>query len=438
VRWIRNKFLLFALLALSLQSLSGNAQAKTFIPQMPTDFERVHVYLLTIGRSEPPYARFGHTVLRIIDYSQGYDYNFNWGVFDFDDPAFLLNFYTGKSRYWMQAMSYDSVLRVYRDMEERWVIQDTINLTTDQKKRLMTKIIWNSQPENLHYIYHYFYDNCSTKVRDYFDEILNGQLKLRFEDALQGITLRETVRQHLSGQWWAFLGADMSFNSTVDYNMSKWQLMYLPSMLRKYLLELPRFDDSGKPIPDTSLLSDEKPIVENPEPPTGINPFHGAFFLMALPLAWIGLIYRLKVQGQKDSEPLTGVNRGLLRFFGVFLILYGVWTSCWGIILPINWLFSGHGELHHNALIWQFWPTDATYLVCGIALMAKGRPLKNSLGSRLSRVFAMAHIPATIIVGCLVGFEIIAQDIKWPIMYFGSLSIFINVLFVKMAISLEE
>ena len=40
--------------------------------------------------------------------------------------------------------------------------------------------------------------------------------------------------------------------------------------------------------------------------------------------------------------------------------------------MTLAWIASAHTDLHHNANLWLFWPTDWIYLVCGIALLRRG------------------------------------------------------------------
>jgi hypothetical protein len=147
-----------------------------YIPNLPTDFDQVDMYLQTVGLGVELYQAFGHTLLRVIDRKAGTDVVFNWGVFDFRDPNFVVKFVYGDIDYRMAAYTMPSVLNIYR-YEQRSLVQDKLNLTAKQKETLMRRIIWQSQPENLFFRYHYYFQNCATKVRDYVDEALGGKIR---------------------------------------------------------------------------------------------------------------------------------------------------------------------------------------------------------------------------------------------------------------------
>ena len=61
-------------------------------------------------------------------------------------------------------------------------MQDKVLLTNAQKETLYKRLIWNAHPENLHYRYSQFYDNCATKVRDALDEALGGKIRAAFKE----------------------------------------------------------------------------------------------------------------------------------------------------------------------------------------------------------------------------------------------------------------
>ena len=61
------------------------------------------VYLLTFGWGDVVWERFGHNAIWIKDRTRGTDITYNWGMFDFNQPAFLRRFLTGDTKYWMEA-----------------------------------------------------------------------------------------------------------------------------------------------------------------------------------------------------------------------------------------------------------------------------------------------------------------------------------------------
>ena len=88
---------------------------------------------------------------------------------------------------------------VYR-AQGRTVWQDRINLTNPQKEKLYRRLMWNMKAENLTYEYHYFFDNCTTRVRDYLDEALGGAISAQYS----GVT-EKTFRLHTRALRFTFI-----------------------------------------------------------------------------------------------------------------------------------------------------------------------------------------------------------------------------------------
>ncbi len=59
----------------------------------------------------------------------------------------------------------------------RDVWQQTLNLTEEEKERLIALLTENYRPENRVYRYNFFYDNCATRPRDQIERAINGTLQ---------------------------------------------------------------------------------------------------------------------------------------------------------------------------------------------------------------------------------------------------------------------
>ncbi len=94
--------------------LGRNGLAADYIPPMPSDFEKVDVYLQTVGDGPEVYMAFGHSLVRVVDRGAGTDVVFNWGVFDFRDSGFLADFVYGAIDYRMAAYSMQNTMMTYR------------------------------------------------------------------------------------------------------------------------------------------------------------------------------------------------------------------------------------------------------------------------------------------------------------------------------------
>src|SRR6185503_13457789 len=71
------------------------------------------VYLLTFGMGDEVWERFGHNAIWIKDRTRGTDTTYNWGMFDFNQPGFLWRFVTGDTKYWMEPIPLEPMLKYY-------------------------------------------------------------------------------------------------------------------------------------------------------------------------------------------------------------------------------------------------------------------------------------------------------------------------------------
>ena len=119
----------------------------------------------TCAPGEEIYSYFGHTAIRYEEPSKGIDWVFNYGIFNFGAPNFIFRFALGQTDYILGGMNYDRFAAEYI-FDERSVWQQTLNLTPEEKQKLLALLIENSRPENRVYRYNFFYDNCATRPRD--------------------------------------------------------------------------------------------------------------------------------------------------------------------------------------------------------------------------------------------------------------------------------
>ena len=138
--------------------------------------DSVEVSLLTCSPHEEIYSLYGHTALRWHDLRSNEDLAFNWGVFDFRKPYFVLRFVFGLTDYELGTVPMKYFTEEYRNVGSS-VTEQVLNLTAEEKQRLFLALVKNLQPENRIYRYNYFYDNCSTRPRDIIEQCVNGKLE---------------------------------------------------------------------------------------------------------------------------------------------------------------------------------------------------------------------------------------------------------------------
>lgn len=190
--------------------------------------EATTVSVITCGPSqEELYTAFGHSAFRVRDPESGYDAVYNYGVFNFRQKHFYLNFARG-------FLYYQLGVHNYRDFEyhyiadNRFIHEQVLNLNQRQKQKLIEFLEWNALPENQHYRYDYFYDNCATKIRDVVKKVLGDSVQFNDSHITTDYTIRQLTDLYLQYQPWGDLGIDICLGLPMDKKAAPIEYMFLP------------------------------------------------------------------------------------------------------------------------------------------------------------------------------------------------------------------
>lgn len=337
-----------------------SAQAPPAAPAPAPADTGLKVIVLTIGPGDAVWEKFGHNAVWVHDPAAGTDLAYNYGMFDFAAPDFFSNFAKGRLEYWMDGFDAHAVLEHYR-RQNRTIWSQELALTPQQAASVRDFLAWNARPENRFYLYDYFRDNCSTRVRDVVDQAVGGALKA----ATGGEASNTTFRWHTArlvgegagsaGMYTAILGG---LGPAADRPISRWEEMFIPMKLRDRLREL---KVGGEP-----LVRREQVVYEasgRPEeparPPFWIPGFLAAGLALGGALAWLASRARRSV----------GARAG-------FAILAGGWTlfaGVGGLVLLGLWLFTDHSIAYANENLFQLSPLAPALVVLLPALAFGGR-----------------------------------------------------------------
>jgi hypothetical protein len=190
--------------------------------------QQAEISVLTLGPFQGElYSAFGHSAIRVYDPMQGIDDAYNWGVFDFNQPNFYLNFAGGYLYYKLGVYPYDR-FRDYYIYYNRYVHEQKLNLTQQQKQKLYNYLIWNRQPQNQNYRYDYFYNNCATKVRDVVKTVFGDSVQFDGSYIQTKYSIRDLTDIYLEQQPWGDLGIDICLGLPMDKKASAYEYMFLP------------------------------------------------------------------------------------------------------------------------------------------------------------------------------------------------------------------
>jgi hypothetical protein len=329
-------YLLLSLVVLSQTLLSQ---------EMP----QAEIYLITCGPGTETYSMYGHSAMRIVIPDKKSDLVYNWGVFDFGTPNFAWKFAKGRLDYSLGVYSYESFLREYFH-DQRWVISQKFNIESADIEKLFALLTENLKPENITYRYDFFYDDCSTRIRDLIEKTLGDDLLYPPEKPIKELTtFRALTGEYENLHPWTKLGIDLIMGSPGDKKASFRDRMFLPVDLKNGLSEL-LIKRSGKMIP---LLKDPEIVLDFNPPASTEKLFTSPLFVFSLLLIFIIM--------------LTGLMRGKAVNRVIDIFIFSVFSVLALLMIFFN-LFTDHQQMKLNLnIIWL----NPFIIVCLASLILK-------------------------------------------------------------------
>ena len=208
--------------------LTTNAKGQT-ADSIISNMDDVEVSLLTCGPGNEAYSLFGHTAIRISQPSRGMDVVVNYGMFSFKQKYFIPRFVLGLTDYQMGITTFDDFKAEY-EYEQRWVFEQTLNLTSKEKSTLLQAVDQNYKPENVTYRYNFFYNNCTTKARDLIAANIDGKIKYNSATS-EYQSFRELCHSKTSSHRWSQFGNDLLLGIQADLPTNISEQQFLPENL---------------------------------------------------------------------------------------------------------------------------------------------------------------------------------------------------------------
>jgi hypothetical protein len=298
----------------------------------------LEISLITYGPGDIYWERFGHDAIEVHDTSSGEEVDFNYGVFNFDEKNFFLNFARGHMHYLIDAEVTTDEENFYKQAG-RSITKQRLALTPEQAAALRDFLLWNLRPENAGYNYDYYIDNCTTRVRDALDRALGGVIKARLTTLPGGMTYRQQTIRLMSAQPWLMLILDLGLGPYADQPLNAWQESFLPEELQKNLRNVTVPDGHGGAQP---LVQSEDLLAPNHlDVPPGTPPD------LRIPLGIAGLLIAGLLVLAWHRAPLVYALLGDL-----FLLLAGIS----GLLMLVLWTLTEHHSAWANANLLLFSP----------------------------------------------------------------------------------
>lgn len=314
--------------------------------------DSLQISLLTCSPGTEIYSLFGHTALRVQNFSRNLDVVFNYGMFSFNTPHFIYRFVKGETDYQLGVIPYVYFEAEYAERGSS-VYQQVLNLSAEEKQTLLHLLTENYLPENRTYRYNYFYDNCTTRARDQIERCIKGTVV--YPDSFPNRSFRSIVHEFTVGAAWDELGIDLCLGAEADTPIDKRQQMFSPFYMKEYASDAYIIGDNGQKRP--LVLKEEKVVDVAPAEihSSFLSPLWCATFLLAISvlIGW----------WQWRRNKICWIWE---------LLLFGA-QGIAGCIIAFLFFFSVHPTVGSNCLLILFNPIPLLYLPFMVCFSIKRR-----------------------------------------------------------------
>lgn len=198
------------------------------------------VTLITAFPGKDIYELEGHSAIRI-NMGKDRDYAISYGIFDFNASGFVYRFVKGETDYMVGAIPFRYFLDEYESQGRR-VEELSLNLTSEQKRRLIDMLSENLKPENRIYRYNYVKDNCSIRPLKMIEKATG--VEVPFADFVETpgsnpSTYRNIMRHYHRNYPWYQFGIDLALGSGIDYPITETEKAFVPMLMANQMKRSP-------------------------------------------------------------------------------------------------------------------------------------------------------------------------------------------------------
>ncbi|MDX2194347.1 MAG: DUF4105 domain-containing protein, partial [Gemmatimonadales bacterium] len=358
-------------------------------PPAAPDGAALTVFLMTMGPGELSWERFGHNAVWIVDRARGTSRAYNWGVFDFQQENFYLNFARGRMRYYMAGYDGRRTVDFYARANRSVWVQE-LRLAPAQRAELAAALARNERPEEREYRYDYYQDNCSTRARDALDRVLGGRLRAALDTIPTTASWRFHTRRLTQPDPLLYTGLQLLLGRRTDRPLSVWEAAFLPMELKQAMWRVQVPGPDGRLEP---LVIGEKTLFQSTRAAEPLVPpaWWPRYLVLGLALGLLGVGGGWLARRRGRPAPVD---------VAVPVLWSGV-TGAAGLLLAWLWLGTDHAVAAANenvlllpvtglATAWALWRAarrdDASaarvalacallgVVLAGAALLAKAAP----------------------------------------------------------------
>lgn len=292
------------------------------------------------------YERFGHDAIVVGDPNSANTAAFNFGVFDFDAPNFIGNFILGRMQYWLDIFQWLPTRDEYIKHNRSVWLQE-LNLAPAQRAGLTHALLVNSQDANKYYRYDYFRDNCTSRVRDSFDQAVGGQIKQQLSQIHTDKTFRWYTRIGMKKYWYLYAGLELSMGPATDRKLNGWEDAFLPVNLMNYLNQIMIDDGHGGRIP---LILQSTTLYQSTRSPLPAEPPNWW---------WIFLLIGIGIGAMAEAAARLHLRKTFLSL----AIFWSFICTLAGLFMIFAWTCTDHSAAYRNENLFLFNPLSLVLIV---------------------------------------------------------------------------
>jgi len=295
------------------------------------------ISIVTADAGNELFEAFGHSAIRIKDPVLQLDLVYNYGIFDFNAPNFYTNFTKGRLLYKLGKYQFKYFLESYKQ-DKRWVKQQVLNLTQQQRQAFFMYLERNASPQNATYLYDPFFNNCASKLKDITTTILGDKVEFNDKEIEKELSFRTLMNREIHWNTWGGFGINLALGSKLDKNANLQQYMYLPDYVYTiFKNSTVYFKNQKKP-----LVKKEELLLDFPNRKQSLPLISPLLVFSIIALLGIFITYRDNKNQKRTKwiDTILLITTGLVGFLIVFL-----------------WFFTDHSTTPNNFnVLWAFSP----------------------------------------------------------------------------------
>jgi len=283
------------------------------------NIESTEISVLTCDPGNEIYSLFGHSALRIKNPINGQDLVVNWGLFEFSESQFQFgyDFAKGRLKYYLGIQLMSNFITEYR-RSKRGIREQVLNLSNQEKYQIIQLLEENYKPENRKYKYEFFYDNCSSRLRDVIKKVFGENINFYQSPKSNKFTFRETIHLYLESFPWLKLGIDLVLGKKIDKLVSNENLMFLPLNVEE-IFDKSLVENNGS---IKNLVKSKNTLIESFENKNKLNNIEFySWILLAITLSLI--VFKL----DKALRVWSSLNLFIIGLLGIVLVFMWIGTD---------------------------------------------------------------------------------------------------------------